>query len=375
MHKLLTGKRTPNLVISDKAPDRLTGQILAVGVSAALLATAWVGRPILDLSAYLICAPGLLLCGLFGGWRATASATVLTVIGGLVIEGLTQGPAVERWGSAALYGLLGVGLAALIHHLGPGRPVSRLESSEIRDDTIDLPARVWRPDALDERVSALSHELNQPLSAMTNYLRAARNHIARLELDDDDLLDAVVRAGDQSVRAGEIIRAMRDLATGRGAGLKPERLSAIIGEVEGIVSLMAREADVRIFCDLYTGDDTVMADRIQIQQLLVNLVRNAIEAVSKHPHRQVNISTLPDADGQLVTTVEDSGPGIDPSVAVRLFQPMARTNPKGMGLGLSISSAIVENHRGRIWVEPSRLGGAAFCFVLAQAGSNGDVSD
>ena len=77
----------------------------------------------------------------------------------------------------------------------------------------------------------------------------------------------------------------------------------------------------------------------------------------------------------MVTTVEDSGPGIDPSVAERLFQPLASTKPEGMGLGLSISSAIVENHKGRIWAEPSRLGGAAFCFVLARAGNNGDVTN
>jgi two-component system sensor kinase FixL len=117
-----------------------------------------------------------------------------------------------------------------------------------------------------------------------------------------------------------------------------------------------------------------MADRIQIQQLVVNLARNAIEAVTKYPSRQVNISTRPDADGNMLTIVEDSGPGIDQSVANRLFQPLASTKPEGMGLGLSISSAIVENHRGRIWVEPSRLGGAAFCFVLARAGSDGDGS-
>jgi two-component system sensor kinase FixL len=146
----------------------------------------------------------------------------------------------------------------------------------------------------------------------------------------------------------------------------------MIGEVDFIVSLMARDAAVRVVYDLYKGDDTVIADRIQIQQLVVNLARNAIEAVTKYPNRELNISTRPDADGGLVTTVEDSGPGIEPGVAERLFQPLASTKPEGMGLGLSISSAIVENHRGRIWVEPSRLGGAAFCFVLARAGNDGD---
>ena len=156
-------------------------------------------------------------------------------------------------------------------------------------------------------------------------------------------------------------------------GPSPSRL-AFLGRVPA-TETRYRDAAVRIVYDLYKGEDTVMADRIQIQQLVVNLARNAIEAVTKYPNRLVNISTRPDANGGVVTTIEDSGPGIDPHVAERLFQPLASTKPEGMGLGLSISSAIVENHKGRIWAEPSRLGGAAFSFVLARAGNNGDVSN
>ncbi|WP_293675748.1 ATP-binding protein [uncultured Phenylobacterium sp.] len=255
------------------------------------------------------------------------------------------------------------------------RDLSSIQEAERRSEELRAQlTQLWSLNSMGEMASVLAHELNQPLSAVTNYLRAARNLIARMELDDDDLIDAVARAGDQAVRAGEIIRTMRDLATRGGALQKPESLSAIIGEVDFIVSIMAREAAVRIVYDLHKGEDTVMADRIQIQQLVVNLARNAIEAVTKYPNRQVNISTRPDADSGMVTTVEDSGPGIDPSVAERLFQPLASTKPEGMGLGLSISSAIVENHKGRIWAEPSRLGGAAFCFVLARAGNNGHIA-
>lgn len=232
--------------------------------------------------------------------------------------------------------------------------------------------QVWSANSMGEMASILAHELNQPLSAVANYLRAARNLIARLELEDDDLIDAVARAGDQAVRAGEIIRTMRDLATRGGTLQKPESLSAMIGEVDFIIAVMARDASVRLVYDLYKGPDTVIADRIQIQQLVVNLARNAIEAVTKYPNRQVNISTRLEAGEKLVTIVEDSGPGVDASVSDRLFQPLASTKPEGMGLGLSISSAIVENHRGRIWVEPSRLGGAAFSFVLARAGEDGE---
>lgn len=253
------------------------------------------------------------------------------------------------------------------------RDLRSIREAERRSE--DLRAQltqVWSLNSMGEMASVLAHELNQPLSAVTNYLRAARNLIARMELDDDDLIDAVARAGDQAVRAGEIIRTMRDLATRGGTLQRPESLSAVIGEIDFLVSLMARDASAHIVYDLYKGDDTVMADRIQIQQLLVNLSKNAIESVTKYPTRQVRISTRSNSTEGIITVIEDSGPGIDPHVAERLFHPLASTKPEGMGLGLSISSAIVENHKGRIWVEPSRLGGAAFCFVLPRAGNHGD---
>lgn len=253
------------------------------------------------------------------------------------------------------------------------RDLTSTQEAERRSEELRAQlTQVWAANSMGEMASVLAHELNQPLSAVANYLRAARNLIARMELEDDDLIDAVARAGDQAVRAGEIIRTMRDLATRGGTLQKPESLAAIIGEVDFIISLMAREANARIVYDLYKGDDIVVADRIQIQQLVVNLARNGIEAVTKYPNRQINISTRLENGNQLQTTVEDSGPGVDASVIDRLFQPLASTKPEGMGLGLSISSAIVENHKGRIWVEPSRLGGAAFCFVLARAGEDGD---
>jgi len=255
----------------------------------------------------------------------------------------------------------------VVHDLSTMREAER-RSDELRAQL----SQVWSLNSMGEMASVLAHELNQPLSAVANYLRAARTLIAKQELDDDDLLDAVSRAGDQAVRAGEIIRTMRDLAARGGTEQKPESLSAILGEIEFIVGLMVRDAGARVFYNLYHGPDTVLADRIQIQQLVVNLVRNAIDAVAKFPNREIRISTRPDADGKFVTTVEDSGPGVDPSVMGRVFQPLSSTKPEGMGLGLSICSAIVENHGGRIWVEPSSLGGAAFSFVLARVSVRSD---
>jgi two-component system sensor kinase FixL len=256
---------------------------------------------------------------------------------------------------------------------GVVRDLSTMREAERRSDELHAQlTQVWSLNSMGEMASVLAHELNQPLSAVANYLRAARTLIANLEIDDDDLIDAVSRAGDQAVRAGEIIRTMRDLATRGGTEQKPESLSAILAEIEFIISLMVRDAGARVFYDLYKGSDVVLADRIQIQQLVVNLVRNAIDAVSKFPNREIKISTRQDADGKLLTTVEDSGPGVDAAVMGRVFQPLASTKASGMGLGLSICRAIVENHGGKIWVEPSPLGGAAFSFVLARTSVNAD---
>ncbi|HEY2359228.1 MAG TPA: PAS domain S-box protein [Phenylobacterium sp.] len=256
---------------------------------------------------------------------------------------------------------------------GAVRDLTTIREAERRSDELHAQlTQVWSLNSMGEMASVLAHELNQPLSAVANYLRAARTLIANLEVDEDDLIDAVSRAGDQAVRAGEIIRTMRDLATRGGIEQKPESLSAIVEEIHFIINLMIRDAGARISYKLHSSSDTVIADRIQIQQLIVNLVRNAIDAVAKFPDREVRISSRPDSDGRLVVTVEDSGPGVDPAVMGRVFQPLASTKSTGMGLGLSICRAIVENHGGRIWVEPSPLGGAAFSFVLARTGVNGD---
>ncbi|MFI4966503.1 MAG: sensor histidine kinase [Caulobacterales bacterium] len=258
---------------------------------------------------------------------------------------------------------------------GVVRDLSTIREAERRSDELHAQlTQVWSLNSMGEMASVLAHELNQPLSAVANYLRAARTLIANLEVDDDDLIDAVSRAGDQAVRAGEIIRTMRDLATRGGTEQKPESLSAILSEIEFIIGLMVRDADARVVYDLYRGADTVMADRIQIQQLVVNLVRNAIDAVAKFPDREIKISTKLNSGRRLRTTVEDSGPGVDTAVMGRVFQPLASTKPTGMGLGLSICRAIVENHGGKIWVEPSPLGGAAFSFVLARTGASDDAS-
>jgi C4-dicarboxylate-specific signal transduction histidine kinase len=361
------------------AHGALREQLLAAAIAALAGGGALLAEPRLGGGAPLLFVLAVLVSAVLGGWRSAASATVLLAVAAAVLDVRAGLSGLDLGVRSALFLAVAGAITLVAHRLEAARRAEAAAARAARPDsrTEELHAQllqIWSLNSMGEMASVLAHELNQPLTAVANYLRAARTLIANLELEDDDLMDAVARAGDQAIRAGEIIRTMRDLATRGGAQQQPESLSAILKEIDFIISLMARDAGVRVTYDLDRSDDTVLADRVQIQQLVVNLVRNAVEALTKYPTRQIRISTRPDGNAFYLTVVEDSGPGIDESISDRLFQPLSSTKSQGMGLGLSISSAIVENHGGRIWVEPSRLGGAAFCFVLARAEKDGVVS-
>ena len=222
---------------------------------------------------------------------------------------------------------------------------------------------VWRMNSLGEIAAVLAHELNQPLAAITNYVRGARTIANRLELKDDALLDALDEAGGQALRAGEIIRRTRDMLARQQSERQTVSLAALISEIDLMTGLVAREAAVTLLYDLASGPDEVLVDRIQIQQVVGNLVRNAVDAMKDHAIRLLEISTVREADGWVVK-VSDSGPGVPPDRVSELFEPLTSTKDQGMGLGLSISRGIIDHHGGAIWVERSLLGGAAFCFSL-----------
>jgi two-component system sensor kinase FixL len=251
--------------------------------------------------------------------------------------------------------------AAFIHDL--------TELRAANDRTQDLRAQlahIWSMRSLGELASVMAHELNQPLSALVNYLRGARRISMRLELADSELLYALDKAGDQAIRAGEIIRRMRDMVSRSAADPRPEGLSAMITEIDFMTQLIAREGGATVRYDLAEENDYVLADRIQIQQVTTNLVRNAVEAMRETRWRLLTISTRHEPPWWIVR-VEDSGPGVPAETVEQLFEPLQSGKSQGMGLGLSISRTIVESHSGQIWVENSLLGGAAFCFRLPEA--------
>lgn len=255
-------------------------------------------------------------------------------------------------------------IAGQRRYTGFVRDMTDLNQARSRTEELRLHlTQVWRLNSLGEMAATLAHELNQPLSAITNYMRGARNLVSRLDPPQPELVEALAAAGDQALRAGEIIRHTRSMIAHTDLEHRPESLSAMLLEMEGLLELMARDASVVVEYDFTPGDDWVQADRIQVQQVIGNLFRNAIEALAGLEDRRIRLSTELGED-EHVCRLEDSGPGVPPGQVETLFKPVRSAKNQGMGLGLSISRSLIEAHKGRLWVETSRLGGAAFCFSL-----------
>jgi two-component system sensor kinase FixL len=232
---------------------------------------------------------------------------------------------------------------------------------------------ISRLSAMGEMASALAHELNQPLSAIANYLNGAKRLLARSVDADPRAVEAVEKAVDQALRAGDIIRRLRDFLS-RGEGERSvESLSKLVHEACGLALVGAKESGIEVRYDLDPHLDRVVVDRIQIQQVLVNLVRNALDAMDGQERRQLMVSTIVE-DDMAIVSVADTGTGLDEAAAERLFQPFVTTKPQGMGVGLSISRTIVEAHGGQIWTEPNAEGGATFKFSVRLAPDEENVS-
>ena len=220
--------------------------------------------------------------------------------------------------------------------------------------------------ALGEMASTLAHEINQPLTAISNYLKGSQRLLGRMEGESVAVLkDAVAKAADQALRAGDIIRRLREFVARGDSERRIERLPKLIEEASTLALVGARENGIAVTFRLDPRAGQVLADRIQIQQVLVNLIRNAMEAMMEGaPLRRLEIATVAASDDLVEVSVADSGAGIAADVARQLFQPFVTTKRKGMGLGLSICRTIVEAHGGKIWVESPVGGGTVFRFTL-----------
>jgi two-component system sensor kinase FixL len=226
-------------------------------------------------------------------------------------------------------------------------------------------ARLARLNEMGEMASTLAHELNQPLSAIANYVHGSARLLQDWEGEKAERLrEALREAGEQSIRAGQIIKHLREFVT-KGETEKTAQSVRQLTEEAGALALVgSREKGVRSVFDFAPGTDVAMVDRVQIQQVLTNLMRNAVEAMKDSPKRELHVGVRPSGEDGLVVTVEDSGPGISEEIAGQLFKPFTTTKSGGMGIGLSISKRIVEAHGGDMTVSRSKLGGASFSFTL-----------
>ena len=232
-------------------------------------------------------------------------------------------------------------------------------------------AHVGRVSEMASFASSLAHELNQPLTAIANYCEAARDLLGNGS--DRDTLDTVQEALDEaskeSVRAGQIVRRLRNFISRGETEQRVESLARLITEANALALVGSREHGIEVQVQLDPDADLVFVDRIQIQQVLTNLIRNAIDAMIDSSQKSLIIRTAADPQDYVTVTVEDTGPGISESVVAELFQPFVTSKSAGMGIGLSICRTIVESHGGRIWFEERPGGGTAFHFTLPSAGS------
>lgn len=225
---------------------------------------------------------------------------------------------------------------------------------------------VSRLSAMGTMASTLAHELNQPLTAIANYLETTRDML----IASDDGIIALVRealdeAAAQALRAGEIVRRLREFVAHGVVQSRIEPLGALVRDAAGLGLIDAPQLGIRATISLCDGDDRVFVDRVQIQQVLVNLIRNAVQSLIDVERRDLTISTVRHAPGWMRVIVSDTGRGLDPMMSDRLFQAFVSTKAEGMGLGLSICRTIIEAHGGQIWMSPVEGGGCTFHFTLA----------
>jgi PAS domain S-box-containing protein len=229
-----------------------------------------------------------------------------------------------------------------------------------------------RLSAMGQMAGALAHELGQPLGAIANYINAARRflteghepELARMNMD---------HAAEVVLRAGRIIQRLREFVAGGQPERHPENIADLIDDAGLLALIGATALDIAVTRHIAPNLPLALVDRTEIQQVLVNLIRNAIEAMVDGERRELLLSAAQSDRDTIGITVADSGPGISDEVASRLFQPFVTTKRQSMGLGLSICRSIVEAHGGQLWNEPGASGGAVFRFTVPTVDRDDDV--
>jgi len=248
--------------------------------------------------------------------------------------------------------------------------ITQRQQTELRlQDLQSELAHVGRVSEMGTLASSLAHELNQPLTAIASYCQGADDVLAgKLDTETVETARQALReAVAECLRAGEIVRRMRDFMSHGQTEHKVERLPRLISEASALALVGSREHGIEVDVTLDPKADRVFVDRVQIQQVLVNLIRNAIEAMTQSKTRLLTISSRAAPDDFVTISVADTGSGISAELAPQLFQPFITSKPTGMGIGLSICRTIVEAHGGRIDFDSRSEGGTMFNFTLPEA--------
>lgn len=248
----------------------------------------------------------------------------------------------------------------IIHDLTE-REASARRNRELQDELL----HVSRLSAMGQMSAALAHELNQPLTAILNYLTAARRTLSAS--DDPQTVRAagfVDKAAQQTTRAGQIIRQLREFVEKRETVRQMHDLNGLVEDSIALAFVGTSDAGITVKKQLDRAIPPVLMDKIQMGQVFLNLLRNSIEAMQAVARRELILKTTR-ADNDFVEfTLSDTGPGLPPEILSRLFQPFVTTKEKGMGIGLSICQTIVEAHGGRIWTSTRAEPGATFHVAL-----------
>lgn len=227
-------------------------------------------------------------------------------------------------------------------------------------------AHVSRLSAMGAMASAIAHDLNQPLTAAAHYVRGSRRLAQGLAGDKLDMLLGALDDADRSiVRAGDIVRRVRDFVSRGAVERRVEALGELVEEACRFTLLDAADRQVSYSLGLAI-DCPVLVDRVQVQQVLVNLIRNAVQAMQDQPRRELTISTRR-RETDCEVAISDTGVGVTPEAAARLFDPFYTTRSDGMGIGLSISRTLIESHGGALWLDETMSAGTTFRFTLPLA--------
>jgi PAS domain S-box-containing protein len=280
----------------------------------------------------------------------------------------------ERWLGWALKALRD-GNGGIIEIVGVGRDVTdRRRAEEQARQNLHALAHAGRLQSMGEMASTLAHELNQPLTAILSFSQASQRVINNRDYDQDELVFALKRIAVNAKRAGDIISHMRSFIRKEEPHTELSGINRLIRDSIDLVNAEMLQSGIDMVLDLQADLPDIPVDPVQIQQVILNLVRNSMEAIEKHAgdERRITVATRMDNPGGIEITVSDTGPGLNAEIAGKIFNTFVTTKSEGMGIGLSICKSIVEAHGGELMTRQRLGGGATFGFVLPTGSEGGE---